>query len=79
MELTEHQIYNAWYKSLGNKLMDWHEAKPQNKDLINLLRAVEIIGIHNNKLNKENRELKSESEKLKEQVKEALSKLNELL
>ncbi len=36
MELTEHQIYNAWYKALGNKLMDWHEAKPDNKDLINL-------------------------------------------
>jgi len=72
MELTEHQIYNAWYKSLGNKLMDWHEAKPDNKDLINLLKAVELIGTHNNKLNKENRELELELKTIKQTLKELL-------
>jgi hypothetical protein len=69
MELTEHQIYNAWYKALGNKLMDWHEAKPDNKDLINLLKAVELIGTHNNKLNKENRELELELKTIKQTLK----------
>lgn len=72
MELTEHQIYNAWYKALGNKLMDWHEAKPDNKDLINLLKAVELIGTHNNKLNKENRELELELKTIKQKLKELL-------
>jgi len=72
MELTEHQIYNAWYKALGNKLMDWHQAKPDNKDLINLLKAVEIIGTHNNKLNKENRELELELKTIKQTLKELL-------
>jgi hypothetical protein len=72
MELTEHQIYNAWYKALGNKLMDWHEAKPDNKDLINLLKAVELIGTHNNKLNKENRELELELKTIKQTLKELL-------
>jgi hypothetical protein len=72
MELTEHQIYNAWYKALGNKLMDWHEAKPDNKDLVNLLKAVELIGTHNNKLNKENRELELELKTIKQTLKELL-------
>jgi len=72
MELTEHQIYNAWYKALGNKLIDWHEAKPDNKDLINLLKAVELIGTHNNKLNKENRELELELKTIKQTLKELL-------
>jgi hypothetical protein len=72
MELTEHQIYNAWYKALGNKLMDWHEAKPDNKDLINLLKAVELIGTHNNKLNKENRELELELKTIKQTLKELI-------
>ena len=72
MELTEHQIYNAWYKALGNKLMDWHEAKPDNKDLINLLKAIELIGTHNNKLNKENRELELELKTIKQTLKELL-------
>ena len=72
MELTEHQINNAWYKALGNKLMDWHEAKPDNKDLINLLKAVELIGTHNNKLNKENRELELELKTIKQTLKELL-------
>ena len=72
MELTEHQIYNAWYKALGNKLMDWHEAKPDNKDLVNLLKAVELIGTHNNKLNKENRELELELKTINQTLKELL-------
>jgi len=72
MELTEHQIYNAWYKALGNKLIDWHEAKPDNKDLINLLKAVELIGTHNNKLNKENRELELELKTIKQTLKELI-------
>ena len=74
MELIEHQTYNAWFKSLGNKLLDWHEEKPQNKDLINLLKAVEFIGLHNNKLNKEIRELESELEN----IKEAINNLNNI-
>lgn len=72
MELTGHQIYNAWYRVLGNKLMDWHEAKPDNKDLINLLKAVELIGTHNNKLNKENRELELELKTIKQTLKELI-------
>ena len=79
MELIEHQTYNAWYKALGNKLLDWHEAKPDNKDLINLVKAVEVIGVHNARIVKENRQLEFELQSLKEKLKETIEDLNSML
>jgi chaperonin cofactor prefoldin len=79
MTIAEQQMYNAWYKSLGNKIYDWHEAKPENKDLINLLKAVEVVGIYTNKLETENRHLKAELDVLKNEIQSKVNSIKELL
>jgi chaperonin cofactor prefoldin len=78
MDLIEHQTYNAWYKSIGNKLLDWHEARPENKDLSNILKGIEFIGLHVVKLNKENKRLELELSSIKEEISLTLNKLNKL-
>lgn len=79
MKLVEQQEYSAWYKSLGNKIYDWHELKPDNLDLKNLLKGVEVIGVYNNKLQNENNVLKRDLEKLKQELAITLNNLNKLL
>ena len=79
MQLIEQQEYSAWYKSLGNKIYDWHELKPDNLDLKNLLKAVEVIGVYNNKLQNENNVLKRDLDKLKQELAITLNNLNKLL
>lgn len=79
MQLIEQQEYSAWYKSLGNKIYDWHELKPDNLDLKNLLKGVEVIGVYNNKLQNENNALKRDLDKLKQELAITLNNLNKLL
>ena len=79
MQLIEQQEYSAWYKSLGDKIYDWHELKPDNLDLKNLLKGVEVIGVYNNKLQNENNVLKRDLDKLKQELAITLNNLNKLL
>ena len=70
MELIERQQYNAFFKFVGEKLLKWQELKPNNKEISNLLEAIEFIGLHNNQLEAENRQLEADLESLKQSVRE---------
>ena len=78
MELIERQQYNAFFKFVGEKLLKWQELKPNNKEISNLLEAIEFIGLHNNQLEAENRQLESELESLRQSVRDSISKLNNI-
>lgn len=78
MDLIERQQYNAFFKFAGEKLLKWKELKPNNKEISNLLEAIEFIGLHNNQLEAENRQLESELESLRQSVRDSISKLNNI-
>jgi len=78
MELIERQQYNAFFKFVGEKLLKWQELKPNNKEISNLLEAIEFIGLHNNQLEAENRQLEAELKSLKQSVKDSINKLLEI-
>ena len=78
MDLIERQQYNAFFKFVGEKLLKWQELKPNNKEISNLLEAIEFIGLHNNQLEAENRQLESELESLKQSVKDSINNLNSI-
>ena len=46
--------YILWFDWLGNKLLDWSQNKPANKDLRNCVKAASEIGMYVNMLQKEN-------------------------
>ena len=78
MELIERQQYNAFFKFVGEKLLKWQELKPNNKEISNLLEAIEFIGLHNNQLEAENRQLESDLESLKQSVRDSINNLNSI-
>ncbi len=78
MDLIERQQYNAFFKFIGEKLLNWQELKPNNKEISNLLEAIEFIGLHNNQLEAENRQLESELESLKRCIGNSINNLNSI-
>jgi len=50
MDLLQKQQYGLWYSFLIEKLIDWKEEKPNNKDLNNCVKAITEIGILSNQL-----------------------------
>ena len=78
MELVERQQYNAFFKFAGEKLLKWQELKPNNKEISNLLEAIEFIGLHNNQLEAENRQLEAELESLKRCIGNSIDNLNNI-
>lgn len=50
MDLLQKQQYGLWYSFLIEKLIDWQEEKPNNKDLKNCVKAITEIGILSNQL-----------------------------
>ena len=78
MELIERQQYNAFFKFVSEKLLKWQQLKPDNKEIRNLLDAIEFIGLHNNQLEVENRKLQSELESLKRCVDNSINNLNRI-
>ena len=78
MDLIERQQYNAFFKFVGDKLLKWQEMKPNNKEINNLLEAMQFIGLHNNQLEIENRQLEAELESLKRCVGNSISNLNNI-
>ena len=49
----QRQAYKLWYNWLGTKIKDWHDAKPDNKDLKNCIKAMTEIGVFNHSLQTE--------------------------
>ena len=50
MDLLQKQSYGLWYSYLIEKLIDWQEAKPNNKELKNCVKAITEIGILSSQL-----------------------------
>ena len=50
MDLLRKQQYGLWYSYLIEKLIDWQEEKPNNKDLKNCVKAITEIGILSSQL-----------------------------
>jgi len=50
MNLLQKQSYNVWYSFLVDKLLQWQEQKPNNKDISNCIKAITEIGMFTNTL-----------------------------
>ena len=68
MTLLQRQSYLVWYTFLIDKLLEWQEQKPNNKDLKNCIKAITQIGLHNNLLQTE-LEIQTKRESLTRQEK----------
>ena len=68
MTLLQRQSYLVWYSFLMNKLLEWQEQKPNNKDLKNCIKAITQIGLYNNLLQTE-LEIQTKRESLTRQEK----------
>ena len=68
MTLLQRQSYLVWYSFLMNKLLEWQEKKPNNKDLKNCVKAITQIGLYNNLLQTE-LEIQTKRESLTRQEK----------
>ena len=68
MTLLQRQSYLVWYSFLMNKLLEWQEQKPNNKDLKKFVKAITQIGLHNNLLQTE-LEIQTKRESLTRQEK----------
>ena len=54
MDALQKQAYNLWFNFLADKVMEWKDAKPLNKDLRNCVKAMNEIGMFVNGLRTEN-------------------------
>lgn len=45
MDALQKQAYNLWFNWLADKIMEWKDAKPLNKDLRNCIKAMNEIGM----------------------------------
>ena len=54
MDALQKQAYNLWFNWLADKVMQWKDAKPLNKDLKNCIKAMNEIGMFVNGLRTEN-------------------------
>jgi len=68
MTLLQRQSYLVWYSFLMDKLLEWQEQKPNNKDLKNCIKAITQIGLYNNLLQTE-LEIQTKRESLTRQEK----------
>jgi len=68
MTLLQRQSYLVWYSFLMDKLLEWQEQKPNNKDLKNCIKAITQIGLYNNFLQTE-LEIQTKRESLTRQEK----------
>ena len=53
MELMHKQAYHLWFNWIGNKIIEWRDAKPTNPDLKNCVKALNEIGTFTNSLQTE--------------------------
>ena len=54
MNALQKQAYHLWFNWLADKVMEWKDAKPLNKDLKNCIKAMNEIGMFVNGLRTEN-------------------------
>ena len=68
MTLLQRQSYLVWYSFLMDKLLEWQNEKPNNKDLKNCVKAITQMGLYNNLLQTE-LEIQTKRESLTRQEK----------
>lgn len=54
MDTLQKQAYHLWFNFLADKIIEWKDAKPLNKDLRNCVKAMNEIGMFVNGLRTEN-------------------------
>ena len=54
MTLLQKQTFTLWFDWVGNKVIEWRDAKPANTDIKNCVRGLSEIGQYVNQLNMEN-------------------------
>lgn len=54
MNVLQKQSYRLYFNWLSNKIIEWYDLKPANKDLSNCIKALETIGTYANSLQIEN-------------------------
>ena len=77
MNLIEKQQYNAYMKFINNKLVECDGTLSQ-KEITNLLYAVNFIATHNNSIERHMRDMQFEMEQLKSDIKNTLNNLSKL-
>ena len=58
MTILQKQEYYQWFQYLGNKAIEWKDKSKNNKDINNILKATNCIGLYVLQLEKENEILK---------------------
>ncbi len=77
MNLLQSQTYNLWFNWLADKIMEWKDAKPLNKDLRNCIKAMNEIGIFVNGLRTEVEVLNKRVQLIRQQKNELIQKQQE--
>ena len=77
MNLLQSQTYNLWFNWLADKIMEWKDAKPLNKDLRNCIKAMDEIGIFVNGLRTEVEVLNKRVQLIRQQKNELIQKQQE--
>src|SRR5210317_1879741 len=78
MTVLQDKSYILWFSWLGDKLLEWSESKPANKDLKNSLKATREIGMYVNQLQTENHLYLKRISLLRSEKNQAILKVREL-
>ena len=77
MDALQKQAYNLWFNWLADKIMEWKDAKPLNKDLRNCIKAMNEIGMFVNGMRTEVEVLRKRITLVRQQKNELLQKQKE--
>lgn len=77
MDGLQKQAYNLWFNWLADKIMEWKDAKPLNKDLRNCIKAMNEIGMFVNGMRTEVEVLRKRITLVRQQKNELLQKQKE--
>lgn len=77
MDALQKQAYNLWFNWLADKIMEWKDAKPLNKDLRNCIKAMNEIGMFVNGMRTEVEVLRKRITLVREQKNELIQKHKE--
>jgi hypothetical protein len=77
MNLLQNQTYVLWFQYLGDKLIEWSDAKPANTDLKNCVKAISEIGTFTNGLRIETEVLQKRVDLIRSQKNEIIMKQKE--
>jgi len=77
MDALQKQAYHLWFNWLADKIMEWKDAKPLNKDLRNCIKAMNEIGMFVNGMRTEVEVLRKRITLVRQQKNELIQKQRE--